>query len=76
MKKEVIIVRANDATVAKLYELVKHINDTTSIRAYQSVGNECVVFPNDKDDKSFVESLLTERGFEFRVEDAGKATLI
>ena len=28
MKKEVIIVRANDATVAKLYELVKHINDT------------------------------------------------
>ena len=68
MKKEVIIVRANDATVAKLYELVKHINDTTSIRAYQSVDNECVVFPNDEDDKSFVESLLTERGFEFRVE--------
>lgn len=46
MKKEVIIVRANDATVAKLYELVKHINDTTSIRAYQSVDNECVEKPH------------------------------
>ena len=39
MKKEVIIVRANDATVAKLYELVKHINDTTSIRAWKSHTN-------------------------------------
>ena len=46
MKKEVIIVRANDATVAKLYELVKHINDTTNIRAYQSVDNECVEKPH------------------------------
>lgn len=70
MKAKVVIAQAAVETVDALYELVKGFQSRTSIKAYPSVDNEAVFFPVDKHDLSFVKSVLRDKVFAFRVEDA------
>lgn len=70
MKVKVVIAKAAVETVDALYELVKGFQSRTSIKAYPSVDNEAVFFPVDKHDLSFVKSVLSDKAFAFRVEDA------
>ena len=70
MKAKVVIAQAAVETVDALYELVKSFQSRTSIKAYPSVDNEAVFFPNDKHDLNFVKSVLRDKAFTFKVEDA------
>ena len=70
MKAKVVIAQATVETVDALYELVNSFQLRTSIKAYPSVDNEAVFFPNDKHDLSFVKSVLEDKAFPFRVENA------
>ena len=70
MKAKVVIAQATVETVDALYELVNSFQLRTSIKAYPSVDNEAVFFPNDKHDLNFVKSVLRDKAFAFRVEDA------
>lgn len=70
MKAKVVIAQATVETVDALYELVNSFQLRTSIKAYPSVDNEAVFFPVDKHDLSFVISVLEDKAFSFRVEDA------
>ena len=70
MKAKVVIAQATVETVDALYELVNGFQARTSIKAYPSVDNEAVFFPNDKHDLNFVKSVLRDKFFAFRVEDA------
>lgn len=70
MKAKVIIAQATKETVDALYELVSMFQTRTSIKAYPSVDNEAVFFPVDKHDLSFVKSVLEDKAFPFRVENA------
>lgn len=72
MNNKVIIAKANDTTAERLYQFVKKINDNTSIKAYPNFDNEAVFFPVDKYDMNFIKSALSEKGFEFKIEDAIK----
>lgn len=70
MKAKVVIAQATVETVDALYELVNRFQLRTSIKAYPSVDNEAVFFPNDKHDLNFVKSVLRDKAFTFKVEDA------
>lgn len=70
MKAKVVIAQATNETATALYELVSKFHTRTSIKAYPSVDNEAVFFPVDKHDLSFVKSVLEDKAFSFRVEDA------
>ncbi len=70
MKAKVVIAQATVETVDALYELVGKFQQRTSIKAYPSVDNEAVFFPVDKHDLSFVKSVLEDKAFPFRVENA------
>lgn len=70
MKAKVVIAQATVETVGALYELVNSFQLRTSIKAYPSVDNEAVFFPNDKHDLNFVKSVLRDKAFTFKVEDA------
>ena len=70
MKAKVVIAKAAVETVDALYELVKGFQSRTSIKAYPSVDNEAVFFPVDRHDLSFVKSVLEDKAFSFRVENA------
>ena len=70
MKAKVVIAQATVETVDALYELVNSFQLCTSIKAYPSVDNEAVFFPNDKHDLNFVKSVLRDKAFTFKVEDA------
>ena len=70
MKAKVVIAQATVETVDALYELVNSFQLRTSIKAYPSVDNEAVFFPVDKHDLNFVKSVLRDKFFAFRVEDA------
>lgn len=70
MKAKVVIAQATVETVDALYELVNSFQLRTSIKAYPSVDNEAVFFPNDKHDLNFVKSVLRDKAFTFKVEDA------
>lgn len=70
MKAKVVIAQATNETATALYELVSKFQTRTSIKAYPSVDNEAVFFPVDKHDLSFVKSVLEDKAFSFRVEDA------
>ena len=70
MKAKVVIAQATVETVDALYELVNSFQLRTSIKAYPSVDNEAVFFPNDKHDLNFVKSVLRDKAFTFRVENA------
>ena len=70
MKAKVIIAQATNETVDALYELVSMFHTRTSIKAYPIVDNEAVFFPVDKHDLSFVKSVLEDKAFPFRVENA------
>ncbi len=70
MKAKVVIAQATVETVDALYELVAKFQQRTSIKAYPSVDNEAVFFPVDKHDLSFVKSVLEDKAFPFRVENA------
>ena len=70
MKAKVVIAQATVETVDALYELVNSFQLRTSIKTYPSVDNEAVFFPNDKHDLSFVKSVLEDKAFPFRVENA------
>lgn len=70
MKAKVIIAQATNETVDALYELVSKFQQHTSIKAYPSVDNEAVFFPVDKYDLNFVKSILGDKAFPFRVENA------
>lgn len=70
MKAKVVIAQATNETVDALYELVSMFHTRTSIKAYPSVDNEAVFFPNDKHDLNFVKCVLSDKAFTFKVEDA------
>ena len=70
MKAKVVIAQATNETAGSLYELVGKFQKRTSIKAYPSVDNEAVFFPNDKHDLSFLKSVLEDKAFPFRVENA------
>ena len=70
MKAKVVIAQATVETVDALYELVNSFQLRTSIKAYPSVDNEAVFFPNDKHDLNFVKSVLRDKACTFKVEDA------
>ena len=70
MKAKVVIAQATNETATALYELVSKFHIRTAIKAYPSVDNEAVFFPVDKHDLSFVKSVLEDKAFSFRVEDA------
>lgn len=72
MNDKVIIAKASDATAERLYRFVKKINDNTSIRAYPNFDNEAVFFPVDKYDMNFIKGVLSEKGFEVKIENAIK----
>lgn len=70
MKAKVIIAQATTETVEFLNGLVKKMTETTAIKAYPSVDCQAVFFPVDKHDMAFVQRVLTDRSFLFRVENA------
>lgn len=70
MKAKVIIAQATAGTAELLYGLVKKIASETAIKAYPSVDFQAVFFPVDKYDLGFVNRVLTDKGFPFKVEDA------
>ncbi len=70
MKAKVVIAQATAATAEKLYNLVKRLADTTTIKSYPSVDFQAVFFPVDKYDLGFVKRVLTDNHFPFKVENA------
>lgn len=70
MKAKVVIVYATVETAESLYVFVKKINTKTSIKAYPSFDNEAVFFPMDKYDLKFIKQVLTDKGFDFKIENA------
>ena len=70
MKAKVIIAQATAETVGFLHELVKGMAEKTAIKACPSVDYQAVFFPVDKHDLSFVQQVLADRNFSFKVENA------
>ena len=70
MKAKVVIAQATNETAGSLYELVAKFQKRTSIKAYPSVDNEAEFFPVDEHDLNFVKSVLEDKAFSFRVENA------
>lgn len=70
IKAKVIIAQATVETAGLLYGLVKKVTTKTAIKSYPSVDCQAVFFPVDKHDLDFVNRVLTDQGFPFKVEDA------
>lgn len=70
MKAKVVIAQATAKTMESLNGLVRKMSETTAIKAYPSVDCQAVFFPVDKHDLSFVQQVLTDKSFPFRVENA------
>lgn len=70
MKAKVIIAKATKETAEALYSMVRKVVETTAIKAYPSVDFEAVFFPVDRNDQKFILDVLTNKGFNTKIENA------
>lgn len=70
--KKVVIVKAkNSEDYNRLCSIANKYRETSSIKAWGGVDNDAQFFPNDEYDLIHVTEMLKEKGFEFRIENAG-----
>ena len=70
MKEKVIMVSGSREKEAELNDLVRKVQTETSMKAYPNVDYGAVFFPIDKHDLSFLQRVLNDKGFSFKVENA------
>lgn len=71
-KVVIVIARAKDEeSFGRLRSIAEWYRETSSIKAWGGVDNDAQFFPNDEYDLVHITEMLREKGFEFRIENAG-----